>query len=110
MLRNSFAAGVAGGIAGAISLPLAAWAGPAVATEWKTSTLVLGECKKRAVAVMEDAGFGRFENARQSVFGTRGDYTATVRCLVEKGIVIFIVAGPNRREVGRTNDRLSDSF
>jgi hypothetical protein len=93
-------AALASGLAGTMSLTAAAGAGPAVATEWKPSTLGLKECQKRGAEVMREAGFGRIEFTGQSVFGTRGDYTAAVRCLTGKAIVLFIVSGPGRRESG----------
>ena len=45
-----------------------------------------------------------------SVFGERGDYSAMVRCATEKGVIFFVIAGPEVERVDRYVDDVSDGF
>jgi len=68
---------------------------PALTTNWTSTTLGQKECLQRAERVVRDAGLNRnFEVVGQSVFGEQGDFTAQVRCITEKGVVIFVIVGP----------------
>jgi hypothetical protein len=67
---------------------------PALTTNWTSTTLGQNECLARARQVMKDAGLTtNFETVGQSVFGEQGDYTAQIRCISEKNVVIFAVIG-----------------
>jgi len=84
------------GVAAAIAVVSPAIAGPAVATRWAEAKMPQDDCLKRAEAAIERAGFGKLERTTQSRYGTRDDYTAAIRCVVDNGIVFFIASGPSR--------------
>jgi hypothetical protein len=72
-----------------------ALAGPSMSTNWSATTLGQKECVQRAERVVRDAGMSKnFEIVGQSVFGEKDAYTAQVRCIADKGVVIFVIAGP----------------
>jgi Domain of unknown function (DUF4189) len=69
---------------------------PALTTNWSSTSLSQNECLDRAERIVRDAGLTtNFERVGQSVFGEHGDYTAQVRCISDKSVVIFVVVGPN---------------
>ena len=84
-----------------LSLGIAAFAsaqaGPAISTRWKELTMSQEDCLQRAEAALSTSQFGRLERTPQSRYGTRGDYTAAIRCVAENKIVFFIVGGPFAR-------------
>jgi hypothetical protein len=95
-------------VAGAMT---AALAGPSMSTNWTATTLEQPECLRRAERVMRDAGLSRnFEIVGQSVFGQVDAYTAVVRCIADKGVVMFVVAGPILDESKRRMRELFDKF
>ncbi|MEI7805195.1 MAG: DUF4189 domain-containing protein [Hyphomicrobiales bacterium] len=86
-------------------------AAPAMTTNWSSSTLEQKECIARAETVMKDAKLIKnYEVVNQSVFGEEGDYTAQVRCLTEKKIVIFVVVGPDLEEARKYMAAIYDKF
>lgn len=67
---------------------------PALTTNWTSTTLSQSECLARAEQVMKEGGLTKnFEKVGQSVFGEVGDYTAQIRCITEKNVVIFAIVG-----------------
>jgi hypothetical protein len=81
--------------AGLLAGALPATAGPSMSTSLQATTLDLGECLKRGEAIMREAGLTRNLQVRQlSVSGEQGEYTASVRCMPGKDVVLFVVAGP----------------
>jgi hypothetical protein len=89
----------------------AASAGPSMSTNWTATTLDQTECLRRAERVMRDAGLSRnFEIVGQSVFGQIDAYTAVVRCIGDKGVVMFVVAGPVLDVSKRRMRELFDKF
>lgn len=82
-----------------------------MSTNWTATTLDQTECLRRAERVIRDAGLSRnFEIAGQSVFGQIDAYTAVVRCIADKGVVMFVVAGPTLEESQRRMRQLFDKF
>jgi hypothetical protein len=84
-------------------LPIAAAApafalgdGPAIASDWADLTMPQGECFARGEAAIQRMGFGDIERTKYSRFGTRDDYTVSVRCIEEKGLVLFLASGRDR--------------
>jgi hypothetical protein len=51
-------------------------------------------CARRAA--IQRMGFGEIERTKYSRFGTRDGYTVSVRCIEEKGLVLFLAAGRDR--------------
>jgi hypothetical protein len=88
-----------------------AFAGPSMSSNWTATTLDQKECLRRAERVVRDAGLSRnFEIVGQSVFGQVDAYTAVVRCIADKGVVIFVVAGPTLDESRRRMRDIFDKF
>jgi hypothetical protein len=86
-------------------------AAPAMTTNWSSTTLEQKECIARAETVMKNAGLTKnYEVVGQSVFGEEGDYTAQVRCLTEKTIVIFVVVGPDLEAARKHMAAIFDKF
>jgi len=94
----------------AISVASVAAAGPAVATRWNNAHMSQEECLKRAEETIARVGFGGLERSQQSRFGTREDYTASVRCIVSNWIVVFIASGPSRTRADELAGALFQNF
>jgi hypothetical protein len=72
---------------------------PAMTTNWITTELGPKECLERAEAVLKSAGLTeKLEVSGDSVWGEHGNYTAQVRCIAGKGVVMFLVVGPKLEE------------
>jgi hypothetical protein len=87
-----------------------AYAGPAVSTRWRETGMTQDECFKYAETAIVAAGFGRIEKTTQSRYGTKGEYTAAIRCVVDHKIIVFIVAGPSLTEAPKLLDNIYDHF
>ena len=70
--------------------------GPAIASDWADLSMPQNECFARGEAAIQRMGFGDVERTKYSRFGTRDDYTVSVRCIEEKGLVLFLAAGRDR--------------
>jgi hypothetical protein len=80
---------------GLLASALPATAGPSLSTSLQATTLDLPDCLKRGEAIMREAGLTRNLQVLQvTVYGEQGEYTASVRCVPGKEIVVFVVAGP----------------
>ncbi len=75
----------------------AATAAPGMSSAWLSIEVSQEECIRKGTATIRRNGFtSRFEVlANAAIYGERGGYTALVRCVAEKGIVYFVVAGPD---------------
>jgi hypothetical protein len=72
-----------------------ALAGPSMSTSLSPTSLDLPACLKRGEEIMREAGLTRnLQVLQATVYGEQGDYTASVRCLPDKDVVFFVVAGP----------------
>lgn len=87
-----------------------AYAGPAVSTRWRESEMSLDECFHYAEIAIQGAGFSRIERTAQSRYGTRGDYTAAIRCIADHKVIFFIVAGPSLQQAPKYLDDIYDHF
>jgi len=76
----------------------AAIAGPAVATKWRLTGESRNDCMGHAMESIKRAGFKVTDPGSQSMNGTKDDYTASIRCVTEQQIVLFVVAGPSPSE------------
>ena len=88
----------------------AAIAGPSMSTKWNTTTMSLERCKARGEDALRDAKFRAIKVLQYSVFGERGDYSAMIRCATDKGVVFFVVAGPEVERANRYIDEVSEGF
>ena len=87
-----------------------AFAGPSMTTKWNTTTMLLERCKSRGEDALRDAKFKSVKVLQYSVFGERGDYSAMIRCATDKGVVFFVIAGPEVERANRYVDEVSDGF
>jgi hypothetical protein len=105
-IRSTAAIGI-----GTLVVATAAWAGPSMSTRWSEMTLPKDECIEKGRRAVRAEGFTKnFEVVNTTVFGERGDYTAGVRCAVEKEIVFFVVAGPNAKQASSYNAAITERF
>jgi len=88
----------------------AAVAGPSMSTKWNTTTLSLERCKARGEDALREAKFKGIKVLNYSVFGERGDYSAMIRCATDKGVVFFVIAGPEVERTNRYVDDISEGF
>jgi hypothetical protein len=72
-------------------------AGPAIASDWADLEYSQTECLDRGELAIKRMGYSAVERTRYSRFGVSNDYTISVRCVSEKGVVLFLAAGPSRQ-------------
>jgi len=93
-----------------------AFAGPAVATRytvpgrWKDAPATQEACLARAEAAIVATGFGNVERTQQTRYGTMREYTAAVRCIMDKEMVLIVVSGPSRRTADQGAAALFQNF
>ncbi|MDY6936132.1 MAG: hypothetical protein SWY16_00575 [Cyanobacteriota bacterium] len=77
--------------------PMSEALGTTIATAWREERIDRQTCLGRARDVLYRTGFR--ENVQEvggeSVFATSGNFMASVRCLSDRSLVFFAVAGPN---------------
>ena len=78
----------------------------AVATRWKSTGETQTECMGHAQMAIFRAGFDPRGPGSQSMSGKRGDYTASIRCIAEQRMVIFVMAGPSADATSRYLEEL----
>ncbi len=67
---------------------------PSIWNGWQETKLDAEQCLQRAEFALKQAGFTSDSAVTQtSVFGTNGQYRATIRCATEKEFVLFVVSG-----------------
>lgn len=90
----------------------AAFAGPAVTTEWVEQRLSLEDCKSKVSASLRSNGFANrdIETKTYSVFAHQRDYTISVRCMPDQGVVFFIATGAQLKQADRLLDDLIGEF
>jgi hypothetical protein len=84
--------------------------GPAIASDWADLTMPQSECFARGEAAIQRIGFGEVERTKYSRFGTREDYTVSVRCIEEKGLVLFLASGRDRGKANALQLNLQRSY
>lgn len=105
--RLSCAAAAA--ILAALTIP--ALAGPAMSTNWQTTTLEREACVKQGEAAMRSANLTEhIQSFQESVYGESGPYTAAIRCPSGKGLVFFVVAGPRTDRASKFMSELREKF
>jgi len=84
---------------------------PAIITSWQETLLSERQCLQRAEIALRDAGFSdSFDIVQQSVFGNRGEYTASIRCIPDKEMVFFVVVGCDYEERERLINFIKANF
>jgi hypothetical protein len=84
--------------------------GPAIASDWADLTVPQSDCFARGEAAIQRMGFGEIERTKYSRFGTRDDYTVSVRCIEEKRLVLFLAAGRDRNKANALQLNLQRSY
>lgn len=85
-----------------------------MSTSWGEIQMTRQECLRRAETAIKEGGFSKgleiVDNS--SVFGDRGAYIASVRCIEVKQITIvfFVVAGPSGDRVGQYRGEIERNF
>jgi hypothetical protein len=87
-------------------------AGPSMSSAWLAITINQDACIKRGSQSVQDNSFNtRFEVlGNSSIYGERGEYTALVRCAADKGMVYFVVAGPQGDVASKQMNAIRDGF
>ena len=81
--------------------PVVAQAVPAkIWTAWQPVRMNARECIRQAEIAVIDTGYASNlevfgEGNTAGVYGERGEYSATVRCGINNGLVFFVLAGPS---------------
>jgi hypothetical protein len=86
---------------------------PAVTTAGDSYSGGQQTCLVKASAAMTKAGFSDgLGTAGQTVYGTKGNYSASIRCFQSPDFVVFIVAGPSGSQstTDKHNGALFDAF
>ncbi len=93
---------------------------PRFSTSWTSSDSTShASCISRARSAMRDAGFTNLEvvgdsanNPRgdTSIFGDSGEYSGSVRCITNRGIIMFMVAGPQSSTSSSLRRSIAESF
>jgi len=88
----------------------AAAADTSIATRWKPLGEAQGDCMAHAQMAIWRSGFDESEPGSQSMSGKRGEYTASIRCIADQRVVIFVTAGPSTEATARYLDVLFGHF
>lgn len=65
---------------------------------------------QQARAALSGAGLDRLKNSQVSALGEQGAYSVLIRCIPEKAMVIFVVAGPRLDETQRLLKAVAERF
>jgi len=84
--------------------------GPAIASDWADLTMPESKCFALGEVAIQRMGFGEIERTKYSRFGTRDDYTVSIRCIEEKGLVLFLAAGRDRVKANALQLNLQRNF
>jgi hypothetical protein len=82
----------------------------AVATKWKPLGEAQGDCMAHARMAIFRSGFDASDPSSQSMSGKHGDYTASIRCIADQRIVLFVAAGPSAETTARYLEVLFGHF
>ena len=109
-IRRAAAAAVV--LTGVMASATAEGGGPSMSSSWVSITGSQDECVKRGTQSIRSNSFNNnFEVlGNTSIYGERGDYTALVRCVADKGIAYFVVAGPRGETCSNHMNAIKDGF
>jgi len=91
-------------------LSTAATAETSVATRWRAMGEAQNDCMAHAEMAIFRSGFDKSEPGSQSMSGKHGEYTASIRCIAEQRIVLFVTAGPSAEATARYMEELYGHF
>jgi hypothetical protein len=81
-----------------------------IGTKWRLTGEAQGDCIRRAAIAIDGVGFKGGEPSSQSVSGSRGDYTASIRCVSEQRVVFFVVTGPSASAAAQLLDAIYEHY
>jgi hypothetical protein len=103
---------VAGVVLALLSVhPARAEGGYALYTQWDDTKLNLTACQDNAERALHAASF-KADTARTktSVYARRAGYTAAIRCVESKQMVIFVISGPEGPVASKYLDEIANKF
>ncbi len=84
---------------------------PSMSTSWRSISLDQAGCIARAQNAMRAAGLTQnYETVGESVYGEVPSYTGAIRCVSTKGMVYFVVAGPDVKLASQHQQSLVRQF
>lgn len=84
---------------------------PQVSLSYQNTTLTLTQCQNRAENSLRASGFSRgLEVSGEFLAGINREYRGVIRCLIDKGIILFLVTGPESDAASNFIDKLEDNF
>lgn len=84
---------------------------PQVSISYQDTTLTLKQCQNRAENTLRAAGFTTgFEIEGEFLAGINEDYRGAIRCLTTKGVILFLVSGPESEAASDFIDKLENNF
>ncbi len=93
----------------AVSVPSAA-VNMSISSSWRPADLERDDRVRRAEDATRRAGFQwEMSTVQELLFGECGAYASLIRCVPERGIVIFFVAGPQDHEASAGRQALEDN-
>jgi hypothetical protein len=99
-------------LVGAFLIPSAAFAQyPIIFNHIKSTNLSQSACVKNSGAAMRRAGFTQnFEFIGSGAFAVNGRYSASIRCVTDRRVVFFAVAGPDNQTASELVEDLQKAF
>lgn len=110
MTKTRFLPGLGLGLIVSAAAVSTALAGPWVTTNWKNTNLSQEECLEQVGRAIRAGGFEPLQSSQYSRFGGRGVYTVSVRCISEKQMAFFLVAGPDNAFTSRYLNAVLSNF
>jgi hypothetical protein len=84
---------------------------PIIFNHIKDTDLSQVECVDNSGEALKRSGFSEnFEFLRDGAFGVKGRYSASIRCVSNRRVVFFAVAGPDNKTAEELVVRLRNSF
>ena len=107
-----FAAFVLAALAAVVAAPVMAQVGYALYMQWDDTDLKLDSCKEHAEDALRGARFNEdLTRTENSVYARRsGGYSAGVRCVEPKQMVIYVISGPSGDVASRYLDEIVKGF
>jgi hypothetical protein len=96
--------------AAAMVLSSAAVADTSITTRWRPLGEAQGDCMAHAQMAIWRSGFDQSDPGSQSMSGKRGEYTASIRCMADQRVVVFVTAGPSAEAAERYLNALFGHF
>jgi hypothetical protein len=110
MTKTRFLPGLGLGLIVSATVVSAALAGPWVTTNWKNTNLSQEECLEQAGRAIRAGGFEPLQSSQYSRFGGLDEYTVSIRCISEKQMVFFLVAGPENAFTSKYLNAMLSNF